>query len=84
MYKSVNKLQLELHVDDFGPIKDYYSKLGFNIVWERKPEKSKGYLVMHLQGNTLCFSGGNQNVYHQPHFSQFLTLLLMLYYFHET
>lgn len=71
MDKSANKLQLELHVDNFEPIKDYYSKLGFKIVWERKPEKFKGYLVMDLEGNTICFWGGNEYVYHQPHFSQF-------------
>ena len=67
----MNKLQLELHVDDFEPIKDYYSKLGFNIIWERKPEGFKGYLVLDIQGNTLCFWGGNKSVYDQPHFSQF-------------
>ena len=71
MDKSINKLQLELHVDDFEPIKDYYSKLGFGIVWERKPEESKGYLVMDFEGNTLCFWGGNEHIYNQPHFAQF-------------
>lgn len=71
MNKSVNKLQLELHVEDFEPIKDYYTKLGFTIVWERKPEQFKGYLVIDMQGNSLCFWGGNNYVYEQPHFRQF-------------
>ena len=38
MIKLENKLQLELHVEDFEPIKDYYKKLGFEIAWERPPE----------------------------------------------
>jgi predicted lactoylglutathione lyase len=55
MEKSMNKLQLELHVEDFESIKAYYSSLGFRIVWERKPEEFKGYLVIDLDGNTICF-----------------------------
>ena len=39
--------------------------------WERKPEGFKGYLVMSLDGNTLCFWAGNQEVFNQPHFKQF-------------
>jgi uncharacterized glyoxalase superfamily protein PhnB len=71
MNNSVNKLQVELHVKDFEPIKQYYTALGFEINWEREPEGSKGYLVMSLNGNTLCFWAGNQEVFNQPHFKQF-------------
>ncbi len=71
MDKSSNKLQLELHVDNFEPIKEYYLNLGFKVLWERKPEKTKGYLVIELEGNTLCFWGGNQYVYDQTYFSRF-------------
>jgi len=71
MNQSHNKLQLELHVEDFEPIKQYYLALGFEINWERQPEGFKGYLVMSFQGNTLCFWAGNKEVFNQPHFSQY-------------
>ena len=71
MTYSPNKVQIELHVEDFEPIKAYYSKLGFEINWERKPEGFKGYLVMSMNGNTLCFWAGNDQVYNQPYFKQY-------------
>ena len=71
MNSSVNKLQLELHVEDFAPIKKFYGDLGFKVRWERPPEDFKGYLVIELEGNTLCFWAGNQHVFEQPHFKQF-------------
>lgn len=71
MSKSVNKLQLELHVEDFAPIKQYYCDLGFTVAWERAPEESKGYLVLDLNGNTICFWAGNTNVFDQRYFKQF-------------
>lgn len=48
-----------------------HSALGFEINWERPAEGFKGYLVMTLQGNTLCFWAGNQEVFNQPYFKQF-------------
>ena len=66
-----NHLQLELHVPDFGPVKDYYSKLGFEIVWERPPEADKGYLVMKMGGTIICFWPGTQSIYEQPFFKKF-------------
>lgn len=71
MSKSANRIQLELHVDDFESIKRYYVALGFEISWERLPEGFKGYLVLDMDGNTLCFWAGNEHVYDQPHFKQF-------------
>jgi uncharacterized glyoxalase superfamily protein PhnB len=71
MSTSSNKLQLELHVEDFEAIKQYYTALGFKVVWERPPEEFKGYLVLEREGNTLCFWDGNQYVFEQPHFKQF-------------
>jgi len=43
-----NNILLELHVDDFEKVKEFYGKLGFKVVWERKPEAKKGYLINHL------------------------------------
>jgi lactoylglutathione lyase len=71
MNKSSNRVQLELHVDDFKSIKHYYTGLGFRVVWERQPEEFKGYLVLEMGGNIICFWAGNQRVYEQPHFKQF-------------
>lgn len=62
---------LELHTPDFQKVKDYYGKLGFKIVWERKPEGFKGYLVMSMGGNILCFWAGNEKVYKQDYFKKF-------------
>lgn len=62
---------LELHVKDFEPIKDYYQKLGFSVEWLREPEGFKGYMIVRLDQNVLCFWGGNQQVYEQDYFKQF-------------
>lgn len=39
-----NNILLELHVPDFEKVKEFYEKLGFEVVWERKPEEKKVYL----------------------------------------
>lgn len=62
---------VELHVDDFKPILAYYKKLGFDTQWMRQPEGYKGYLVVRLGHNVLCFWPGNKEVYKQSYFSQF-------------
>jgi len=60
-----------LHVPDFEPIKQYYSQMGFEIKWVREPEGPKGYMVLELEGNILCFWGGNESIYDQPYFKRF-------------
>ena len=66
-----NHLLLELHVPDFEKVKEFYGKLGFEVVWERKPEGFKGYLVIKRGDNILCFWGGNENILEHEYFSQF-------------
>jgi predicted enzyme related to lactoylglutathione lyase len=68
---ATNYLQLELHVPDFEKVKDYYSKMGFKVVWERQPEDSKGYLVMARDGNLICFWSGTDAIYKQTYFKRF-------------
>lgn len=68
---AINWLQLELHVPDFGPVKDYYSKLGFEVVWERTYEGEKGYLVMKMDNTIICFWPGTEHVYEQTYFKRF-------------
>ncbi len=68
---ATNYLQLELHVPDFEPVKEYYGKLGFKIVWEREPEADKGYLVLKMDNTILCFWSGTDSVYDQTYFKRF-------------
>lgn len=66
-----NSVLLELHVPDFKKAKEFYGKLGFEVIWERKPEGFKGYLVMEMRDNILCFWAGNEQVWNQEYFNQF-------------
>jgi uncharacterized glyoxalase superfamily protein PhnB len=68
---ALNNLLLELHVPNFGKVKDYYIKLGFKVVWERKPEEAKGYLILKMENTILCFWPGTDLVYDQPYFKRF-------------
>jgi lactoylglutathione lyase len=62
---------VELHVPDFPTVKDFYSKLGYKVVWEREPDEFKGYIVMKMGGSILCFWAGNEYVYKHPYFKRF-------------
>lgn len=61
---------LELSVPSFVQTKEFYSKLGFSVVWEEPPHGLNGYLVMKLNNSILCFFCGNDQVYKHPYFSQ--------------
>jgi len=62
---------IELHVSDFEKVKEFYGRLGFEVVWERKPEGKKGYLVIKRGESILCFWPGTEEVYNQSYFKQF-------------
>ncbi|MFZ2663865.1 MAG: hypothetical protein WAX66_00680 [Patescibacteria group bacterium] len=71
-----NNLIVELHVPDLNAVKDFYSKLGFEVTMDDKPnEKDLGYLTMTRKdklGNTMLnFYGGDERVYNQSFFKQF-------------
>lgn len=70
-----NNLIIELHVPDFEIAKEFYSKLGFEVSIEDKPNELSGYLTMIRKddlGETLLnFYGGNEIVYNQSFFKQF-------------
>ncbi len=71
-----NNLVIELHVPDLNIVKDFYSKLGFEISMDDKPdEKNPGYLTMtrkDVLGSTMLnFYGGDGRVYNQSFFKQF-------------
>lgn len=73
MKPAQNNILLELHVPDFEKAKDYYGNLGFNIVWKRRPEEFKGYLILKMghNHNILCFWAGNEYVYRHPYFKKY-------------
>lgn len=71
MKPAQNNVLLELHVPDFEKVKEYYGKLGFKVIWERKPEGFKGYLILKMGNNILCFWAGNEHVYEQHYFKRF-------------
>ena len=60
---------IELHVPDFDVAVEFYSKLGFEVVW-RQDEK-KGYMVMRNGRSVINFFSGNEHVYEQPYFKRF-------------
>lgn len=71
-----NNLIIELHVPDLNVVKEFYSKLGFEVTMDDKlSEKESGYLTMtrkDVLGNTMLnFYGGDERVYNQSFFKQF-------------
>lgn len=70
-FPAISNVLLELQVPDFTKVKEFYSQLGFRVVWERKPEGFKGYLVIKMEDNILCFWAGNDKVYEQSYFKKF-------------
>src|SRR3989338_8506351 len=67
-----NNLIIELHVPDLGSAKDFYSKLGFKVSIDDKPNKAAlGYLTMIRKDTMLNFYGGDERVYDQSFFKQF-------------
>ncbi|HEX9387746.1 MAG TPA: VOC family protein [Anaerolineales bacterium] len=71
MKPAQNHVLIELHVPDFEKVKDYYRKLGFQVMRETKPEDKNGYLVLKMEDNILCFWAGNESVYEQSYFRRF-------------
>lgn len=68
---TINRLQVELHVNDFDVVLDFYGKLGFEKVWHRSENNNADYLVMQREGTLLNFWPGNENVYKQSYFKHF-------------
>lgn len=65
-----------MHIPDFSPAKEFYSKLGFEIISEDpKGENFPGYLVLRRKdplGDTMLnFYGDDERVYGQSYFKKF-------------
>lgn len=65
---ALSDIIVELHVDDFNIVKDFYEKLGFEVIWEKSSDKENGYLVLKRENSILTFLGGNQEVYNHDFF----------------
>ena len=68
---ALTDTMIELSVPDFSKTNQFYSALGFAVVWEEPANKMNGYLVMKLHQSILCFFSGNDFVYRHPFFKQF-------------
>lgn len=64
---------VELSVDSFQKVKDFYTKLDFVVVWEEKPKDNEqnGYMVMKFGNSILCFFCGNDEMYNHLYFKNF-------------
>lgn len=69
--QQTNKIFIELHVPDFDITKDFYQKLGFEIVSDDGIEDGVGYFIMEREGTMINFYGGSDKVYDQSYFKQF-------------
>lgn len=68
---ALTNTTIELSIPDFELAKGFYSKLGFEVVWEEPPKGMNGYMVMKLGNSILCFFCGNEEVFSHPYFKQF-------------
>lgn len=66
-----NHIQLELHVPDFTITKDFYTKLGFEVIWIQEVGDVTDYLIMEKDGTIINFWPGNKTVFKQPYFKKF-------------
>src|SRR5437899_10560115 len=57
---------IELHVPDFKRAIEFYSRLGFKLLW-----RTEDYLVMKRKRSVLNFYGGSQKVYSHSYFGRF-------------
>lgn len=57
---------IELHVPDFKKAIEFYSRLGFRVLW-----RTEDYLVMRRKKSTLSFYGGSGKIYSHSYFGKF-------------
>src|SRR5207245_11295077 len=59
-------IYIELHVPDFKRTIEFYSRLGFKLLW-----RTEDYLVMKRKRSVVNFYGGSQKVYSHSYFGRF-------------
>jgi lactoylglutathione lyase len=57
---------IELHVPNFKKAIEFYSRLGFKLLW-----RTEDYLVMKRKRSVLNFYGGSRKVYSHSYFGRF-------------
>ena len=57
---------VELHVPDFAPVLEFYSRLGFVIAF-----REESYLVLRRGESVLNFYGGSLEIYRHSYFSRY-------------
>ena len=57
---------IELHVPDFKRAIEFYSRLGFKLLW-----RTEDYLVMKRKTSVLSFYGGSEQVFSHSYFGRF-------------
>ena len=57
---------IELHVPDFKKAIEFYSRLGFKLLW-----RTEDYLVMKRKRSVLNFYGGSEKVFRHSYFGRF-------------
>ncbi len=62
---------VELHVDDFDKVRDFYGRFGFDAAWQQTRQEDDGYLVMSLNDQVLTFWPGTNAWERHPYFSRF-------------
>lgn len=68
---ETNRIFIELHIPDFALAKDFYSKLGFELVSDDSIADGLGYFIMERKGAIINFYGGSDKVYEQSYFKRF-------------
>jgi len=71
MSELVSDILIELHVPDFAPAKEFYGKIGYEIVWQKEEKIDEGYLVMRNGKSILNFYCGTNQVYKHDFFGKF-------------
>ena len=67
LYIMKNAVTLELHVEDFEPVRDFYKKIGFEILFD----SPGNYLTIRHDKVILSFWGDGGRFKDQPYFKNF-------------
>lgn len=68
---QTNRIFIELHVPNFDVAKNFYTKLGFEVVSDDGVIDGLGYFIMERDGTMINFYGGSTRVYEQSYFKRF-------------
>ena len=67
----MNDLIIELHVPDFDKAIEFYSKLGFEVIYKEPLGEKLGYIVIRKGETLLNFYGGDERIANHSFFKRF-------------